>query len=207
MLTLLVLSAVSLHAPSEAQVNVYDIREMVWTSKYGSVGLGGEETRKIGKPERGKRAVDITFSVEIKSRSFTGKGGEKWAQGELSDLREPDHGALDDEDRLTERDGVAEEAFPIYPPGPCDVGRKWNLAVNGIDCGYRLAGVEDGIAQISTETDATTPRGKLSRSGFWKVDVASGRLLSWNIHTEVKNRDGSREAIDSMGTLKTPTRQ
>ncbi len=207
MISLLALALV-LHAPTEEQTNIYQIEETIWTSRYGTVVLTGEETRHIGKPLSGNRAVNITYRVDLKSKNVTGKGGDSWAAGELYDLRAPDRGTLDDRDRLNIGGEVSTEAFPLLPlASHASVGESWGSEkmVNGIAATYRLHDVTEGVAHISTEAEGTTPQGRLRRSGFWKIDVASGRLLAWNIHSEVKYRDGSREAIDSVGKLRTPT--
>jgi hypothetical protein len=191
-----------LHAPSEEQTNSYKIRERVATSEFGSVVMTGVEKRHIAAPIKGKRAVDITFEVDIAEKHYAGTAADKWAQGELANLRESDHGSMDDLDRLTESDGVSVDAYPIFSGDAIDVGGAWQLTVNGQKCFYTLDKLENGRAVISTESTMKAGPGSLKRNGTWTVEVATGRLVSWRIHSAVTYRGGKTETVDSSGELK-----
>jgi hypothetical protein len=189
------------HAPTEAQTNRYQLREKVWTSKTGSVVMTGIETRKIKKPFDGKRQVDIAFDVHISERGYSGPAGQKWADAELASLREPDHGFMDDQDRLSLSDGVALDAFPIFGAKPVEVGHSWQLTIEGHRCLYTLEKIEKGIATITTESKRRVAQGEAKRKGTWKVEVESGRLMSWNMHSEAQFMSGTKETVDSSGEL------
>jgi hypothetical protein len=204
MLLLALTLSTTLHAPLDEQSNTYAIEESIFTSRHGTVTMAGEEWRHIEKPVNGKRAVEIRFTAEIKSKAFTAKDGEKWAAGELNELRQPDKGTLDDRNRLIEDGEIAAEAFPILPIGPVAVGAQWSVDVNGFTAHYTLHAVTGGIANITTEVDTNSKAGSLKRSGFWTIEIASGRLLSWNLRSEAKDLHGSRETINSSGVIKTP---
>ena len=192
-----VLQAVTLRAPVTEQSNTYKITETISTSKIGAVVMAGTETRHIGAAQSGKRAVDITFKVKISDRRFTGQKAEKWAQGELASLAEPDHGTLNDFGQLLLIDGPSADAFPIFPTKSITVGEAWKAS--GFD--YKLVAVKDNRAQIESNSDVTYRQGSVKRSASWVIEILSGRLISWHLNSAVTYSNGTRETVDSKGEL------
>lgn len=197
----LAFQAVSLHAPSEERTDAYKLKETITTSQFGKIVMTGTETRTLGKPKDGRRDVRISFDVSIAEKQLTGAKADSWAKAELADLREPDHGWMDDLDRLTFSDGVAADAYPIFSAQAVQAGSQWTVEVNGITCRYTLDKLENGHAVISTDSRDKNRQGTLLRSGSWTVDVKTGRLLSWHLRSEVTYRSGGREIVDSSAEL------
>jgi hypothetical protein len=198
---LLVFQTVTLHAPSLEETNRYALKESISTSEFGKITMTGTEKRHIGAPSKGRRQVEIVFDVQLTEKQISGANAEKWAAAELADLRQSDSGYLDDHDRLVLSDGVAADAYPIFPPRAIKVGDQWTVSVNGVKCRYVLDKFENGHAVISTDSKAKATRGTLLRSGSWTVDVATGRLLAWHLHSEVTYAGGGKETVDSSGQL------
>lgn len=202
LLAVLVVAPIKFHAPLEEQTNAYKLRERISTSAFGSVEMTGVEKRHIGAPQKGRRTVDITFEVQITGKNYKSSGSEKWAQEELLGLREPDHGFLDDQDKLTESDGVSVDAYPIFPTAAIEVGGGWQFTISGQRCLYTLEKVDGNKATITTESSMKSGRGSLKRKGSWVVEISSGKLLSWDLHSEVTYPGGQKETVDSDGELK-----
>lgn len=201
----LLVAPVNLHAPTTAQSNTYKLRETISSTKFGSVVLVGTEQRKLGPARDGKRQVDIEYKVEIAEKHVNGARGEQWAQGELADLRIPDHGTLNNRNELDFADGPSPDAFPILPVSPVAVGSNWQVQLDGQSCIYTLERVEGtgsrGFAVISTQSTIKNRQGVARRSGTWKLEIESGRLLGWALRTEATFAGSGRETIDSVGTL------
>lgn len=192
-----VLQAVTLRAPVIEQSNTYKIAETISTSKIGAVVMTGIEMRHIGAPQNGKRSVDITFKVKISDRRFAGQKAEKWAQGELKSLSEPDHGTLNDFGQLLLVDGPSADAFPIFLSKALSVGEAWKAS--GFD--YKLVSVKDNRAEVESNSDLTYKQGSVKRRATWLVEVSSGRLISWHVNSVVTYSNGTRETVDSRGEL------